>query len=66
MNARVPRPDARTRCHAFGLSIDEQSQILNQMTDLMKNMKAIGRTSLLPFQVGRYFEFIFQKKFVQV
>lgn len=58
MNVRVPRPDSRPRCHGYGLAIDEQNQILNQMTDLMKNMQAVGRSSLLPFQDGKLFELI--------
>lgn len=53
MNVKVPRPDSRTRCHAYGLAFEEQNIILDQMTDMVREMRAIGRTTLLPFQKGK-------------
>lgn len=53
MNVKVPYPDARERCHAYGLSLETQNHILEEMTEMVKEMRAIGRKTLLPFQKGR-------------
>ena len=52
MNAKVPRVDSRERCHAYGLALDTQNRILDQMKEMVENMRAIGKSGLLPFQKG--------------
>lgn len=55
MNVKVPYPDARERCHAFGLALEQQISILDDMTKMVSEMRAIGRNTLLPFQKGKIF-----------
>ena len=52
MNVRSPYSDSRERVHAYGLHLESQNVILNNMTEMVTNMRVIGKNSLLPFQKG--------------
>lgn len=49
---RHPAVDSRDRMKAFGLSLDTQIKIIDEMTALVRDMRVIGKTSMLPFQTG--------------
>jgi hypothetical protein len=51
-NVSVPVSDYRTRNRAYGLSIDEQNQIIDGKSKTMLNLRVKGRNCLLPFQTG--------------
>ncbi|KAL1488760.1 hypothetical protein ABEB36_010800 [Hypothenemus hampei] len=61
-NTKVPETDSRERMKAFGLSIDIQGEIIDKMTEVMKNMRAVGKSTLMPFQKGRFNE-LYSKSF---
>lgn len=52
MNSRVPRQDTRDRLHAYGLALEKQNIILNNMSQMMSEIRVIGKKSMLPFQKG--------------
>lgn len=41
-----------TKCLAYGLDKNNQDLLLNQMNDLIFNMRVHGKKSLMPFQKG--------------
>ncbi|KAL1489510.1 hypothetical protein ABEB36_013468 [Hypothenemus hampei] len=51
-NVSVPVSDSRTRNRAYGLAIQEQDEILDKMSQKIKNLKVKGRQQMLPFQNG--------------
>ena len=53
MNTRVYAADSRERVQAYGLNIDVQNNILDNMTELISNMRVTGKNFLLPFQKGK-------------
>lgn len=57
MNSRVPRQDTRERLHAYGLSLEIQNDILNNMSQMISEIRVIGKNTLLPFQKGKKFIF---------
>lgn len=44
--------DSRQRTRAYGLSLEIQDKILNEMTNTMENLRVKGKKCLLPFQKG--------------
>lgn len=58
MNVRVPYSDQRERCHAYGLSLENQIPILDEMTEMVKDMRGIGRRTLLHFQRGSKLHYV--------
>lgn len=46
--------DSRQRTRAYGLSLEIQDKILNEMTKTIENLRVKGKKCLLPFQKGRY------------
>lgn len=48
----MPAEDSRDRKKAFGLSLDLQHNILDQMSKVMSELRVKGRKTLLPFQKG--------------
>lgn len=59
MNSRVPRQDTRERLHAYGLALELQNDILNNMSQMMSEIRVIGKNTLLPFQKGTKLHSIF-------
>lgn len=58
LNVRVPQTDSRERMKAFGLALDVQMKIIEDMTTLMSNMRVHGKNSRMPFQTGKNSRFI--------
>lgn len=54
LNVRVPNKDSRDRVKAFGLRLDLQTQILNDMNETITKMRVKGKSFLMPFQKGMY------------
>ncbi|KAI8122776.1 hypothetical protein CVS40_6338 [Lucilia cuprina] len=52
MNTRVPRQDTRKRWHAYGLALEIQNDILNNMSQMMSEIRVVEKKTLLPFQKG--------------
>ncbi|KAL1517342.1 hypothetical protein ABEB36_001117 [Hypothenemus hampei] len=52
LNVKVPEIDSRDRLKAFGLALDDQVRIIDEMTNLMTTMRVKGKRNLLPFQLG--------------
>lgn len=52
MNTRVPRQDSRERLNAYGLALETQNEVLNNMSKMMTDIRVIGKNTLLPFQKG--------------
>ncbi|KAL1493601.1 hypothetical protein ABEB36_009302 [Hypothenemus hampei] len=52
LNSRTLVSDTRDRLKPYGLKLESQNHILDSMTATIKNMRVIGRTTLLPFQKG--------------
>jgi hypothetical protein len=53
-NVRVPQQDTRNRTKAYGLALEEQSNILESMTNTIRNLRVKDKSSLLPFQSGNF------------
>ena len=51
-NSKVASIDSRDRMKAYGLAIEIQNNIIKNMSDIMINMRAPKKKSLLPFQKG--------------
>lgn len=51
---RVPESDSRERVKAFGFNLNLQTKILDEMSEVMLNMRVNGKSFLMPFQKGRY------------
>lgn len=52
-NVNMAAPDARNRNKAYGLSIEEQNQIIDDMSTTIFDLRVKGRKHLLPFQTGK-------------
>ena len=52
MNSRVPKHDSRERSHAYGLAPEIQNDILNNMSQMISDIRMNGKNTLLPFQKG--------------
>lgn len=50
-NSNVPYEKTDEKC-GFGLKIEKQTEILQNMSNFIKNMLVIGKKSMLPFQKG--------------
>jgi hypothetical protein len=48
----VPESDSRDRVKAFGLALETQLNIFDNMSTTISEMRVKGTTSLLPFQKG--------------
>lgn len=51
-NSKVPESSLRDRVKAYGLCLETQNKILENMEDLTRNMKVLNKRFLLPFQKG--------------
>lgn len=52
LNVRVPYSDSRDRVQGYGLKLDVQNKIINEMSEAMKTLRVKGKKSLMPFQKG--------------
>lgn len=53
LNVSIPVTDSRERMKAYGLALETQSNILNNMNKVMSTIRVKGKKSLLPFQKGK-------------
>ena len=53
MNTRVYAADSRERVQTYGVNIDVQNNILDNMSQLISNMRVTGKNFMLPFQKGK-------------
>lgn len=51
-NVHCTKEDLRSTKQAYGLKINEQNKVLDNMTDIINNMRVYGKSYLLPFQKG--------------
>lgn len=51
-NSKLPRIDPRKRMSAYGLELENQSQILRNMESTIQNMRVNSKKNLMPFQKG--------------
>lgn len=51
-NSKVPQSDSRSTIKAYGLALEEQNKILDEIFQYIKTMRKLNSKSLLPFQKG--------------
>lgn len=51
-NSKISVSDSRSRMKAYGLALNEQNEILDQMSKLMETLRKPNSKKLLPFQKG--------------
>lgn len=52
LNSRVPHHPTNKLKSAYGTMVEKQNLILDKLYELCNTMRVIGKTNLLPFQVG--------------